>query len=357
MHHTAAGWVGTHWPSGLGCAYTLVPWVLRRPRLLVRRPRRRFIGAPIMTSEVSADDVDPPFLPQTIEYALRQAQVAATAAISEGKTRLAIALPMGRSRKHWNRVADMDGDVTRFESATLAIHFAQIFEGKCIRLVLGMDARPPYIIPWMQDIRIMDSASRRRGINQSHTDEIAEFDAGTTRAIAAEPPLDVLIIGALTLRHRAKLDELLKGVSLETVVVLFNCMLEVPHADSSFPSNFVPAYVCRPGKRCAYMYVGFGPHADGWHIYTETAVFEYEWVGRRDDSWVPTDAALEDVALARGARRHGVDRFWRVVAPGCESGFWPFMTVSCRDILPLPGHLFEKPSTKSAINRRPFGFF
>jgi hypothetical protein len=82
--------------------------------------------------------------------------------------------------------------------------------------------------------------------------------------------------------------------------VLFNFMLEVPHADSSFPSEFVPAYVCRPGKRCAYMYVGFGPHADGWHIYTETTVFEYEWVGRRDDSWVPTEAAVKYVALARG---------------------------------------------------------
>jgi hypothetical protein len=360
MSHNAAGWVSASGPSNLGSAHSLVPWVSRRPRVLARRPRRHLGGACtalVMTSDESADDPDPPFLPQTIEYALGQAQLATTAAMSEGQMRLVIALPMGRSRKNWNRLADMDSDITRFESATLAIHFAQLFEGKRIQLVLGMDARPSYTIPWMQDIRIIDATSRRRDIDHSSINDIPGTDAGAAYPDGAGCRPDVLIIGALTRRHREKLDTLLKDVSRETVVVLINCMLEVPHADSSFPSEFVPVYVCRPGRRCAYMYVGFGPHADGWHIYTETAVFEYEWVGRRDDPWVPTDASIEDVALARGARRHGTERFWRVVAPGCESGFWPFMTVSCRDVLPLPGHLFEKPSTKSAFNRRPFGFF
>lgn len=242
----------------------------------------------------------------------------------------------------------------------LTLHFAELFKGARMRVVLGTDARPEWTIPWMQKLQMLDDAAYGDDVaavvprmdGEEGADGEGEFEIGS------DEPDDVLIIGAVSSSQKKQLDMLLARVAPETAVVLFNCLIELPVAPSPFTPIFKHAYVCRSENKTAVLHVGYGPEANGWHVYTETAIFEYEWVGcRREPDWLPTSTAIEKVVQARGSKRRTINGYWESVASGCESGFWPFCTIACRDVCPVPGSKFEKKGKSQRSNSKPFGFF
>lgn len=284
----------------------------------------------------------PPFIPQTIEYALRCAQAATAAALVAGETRLVVTLPMGRSRRHWYRLSPLDGELVRKESATLALHFAELFKGARIRVVVGVDPEVGWRVPWLERCEVVGG--------KGGWEEDGEARAGE---------VDVVVFGGLVASQRAAFNALLGSVAAESAVVLFNCFMEVPVKKLKDLDSFRPAYVCRSAGKVAVLFVGYGDEAEGWHVYTETAIFEFEWVGRRDADWLPTPDAIERVVQARGCRRRSLGGYWESASPGCESGFWPFHSIASREVLPIPGSRFDlKGKSKSSRgNSKPFGFF
>lgn len=316
-------------------------------------------GAP----DEQGEQHDPPFIPQTIEYALREAQTATAAALMEGHTQLIVELPMGRSRKHWYRMSPMDGELVRAESATLTMHFAEMFSGANIQIVLGYDSRLSYDVEWIQRLDVLDETVLNNAGQaaeyalDSFTDSTGCDSGGSEPDSHSARTPRILIVGALLLSQKGQLDALLAVTPPDTAVVLVNCFLEVPFSRARVSSSFRPVYVCRTMDKMAILFIGYGPEAEGWHIFTETSIFEFEWVGRRPSDWLPTSAGVESVASQRGARRQGINGYYRSVAPACESGFWPFMTISCTLLLPVPGHVLENSRSKSQSQKRPFGFF
>jgi hypothetical protein len=320
---------------------------------------------------------DPPYLPQTIEYAIREAQAATAAGLCDGATRLVVALPMGRSRKQWYRLSGMESELVREESATLALHFAEMFKGARMRIVLGYDSRPPYSVPWVTQLELLEEASvglsaavrasksgRRRfsilgSIRTEDVDSISDGGGDDDGGCDSddEPP-DVLIIASVVAWQRQQLDLVLAQASPETAIILFNCLLDMPTAPSPFPIEFVPAYICRSANKTAHMLAGFGPQADGWHLFTETAIFEFEWIGScSEPGWEPTPSNVDKIAAVRGTKRRSINGYFEVVCRGCESGFWPFMTICSREVLPMPGSYFDKEMKKKSKKPFPLGFF
>lgn len=330
----------------------------RRSRCLFARAQyaRRAAGS-VASTQASPDSYDVPFLPQTIEYALNQAQMATASALQQGHTRLAVALPMGRSRKHWYRLSPPSSELVQAESAILTLHFAELFKGANICVVLGYDSRPPYTISWIQDLRLLGDAARvASNVDRFHilTDNNL---VGETDAVTEQQP-KVLIVGAVCAAQKPQLDVLLKKVDPDIAIVAVNCLLDLPAAPSPFPACFEYVYVCRCRNKAAYLFIGYGPLACSWQIFSEISVFEFEWVAQRDADWEPTDVALDDVLREVGVRRRGINGYWESCAPGRESGFWPFMSIACPNVMPLPGWMFEqKIKKKNNSSKKPFGFF
>jgi hypothetical protein len=319
---------------------------LRRPRASrlprVSTPRANAAASPNDVDDRDDGAADPPFIPQTIEYALRCAQSATVAALVAGDTRLVVTLPMGRSRRHWYRLSPLDGELVRRESALLTLHFAEIFNGARLRVVLGVDAEFGRDIPWMERCDVIGRAE-------------GEGEVGDDA-----PQYDAVVFGGLAVGQRAAFERELARMSSDTAVIMFNCFVEVPVGSVEGLAGFRPAYVCRSSNKTAILFVGYGQEADGWHVYAETAIFEFEWVGRRAaDGWEPTPREVERVLQARGCKRRSIGGYWESVSRGCESGFWPFMTIASREVLPIPGSQFQDRAKGKASkgNSKPFGFF
>lgn len=283
----------------------------------------------------------PHALPQTIEHALLLAQGATRAALEAAPTRaharLAVEVPMGRSRRFWYRMSPPSMAVA--ESATLALHFAQLFRGLRLAVVLGHGIAAAQRVPWVTGVFALD------GLDGAD-DALRDAQVVVVAAAAKEQRAAVQHVSALC-EHSAE------------AVLLFNCFLDVPIAEA-LPPGFRHAYVCRALDKLAVLREEPCEH---WHVFTEIAVFEYEWVGCRsldESEWQPTQDNVERFAMARGAQRKGINGYFETGYSGCEAGFWPFMTIASEKVAPFDGSLMESAARKKAekkANKRPFGFF
>lgn len=290
----------------------------------------------------------PPFIPQTMEFAIRQAQQATADALVSGVTRVRVELPMGRSRKHWYRMSPLSSWYS--EASVHAFHFADMFRGLRVCIVLGTGPGVLHSVPWVDDLRrVKDGAP-------PIPNDLPTGDAGRT----------VVIIAAASTGQRAAVERIVEDVTSAEAVVLLNCFLDAPLKPE--PNGFRTVYACRSYEKCAVLRPAL--EAD-WAVFVEIAVFEYEWVGyhseepvlAHEEEWTPTQRALEQFATSRGAgRKGGISGFYATEYAGCEAGFWPFMTLASREVMPMDGELMDRESRerrdkKKKNSSRPFGFF
>lgn len=271
-------------------------------------------------------------IPQTIEYAIRQAQHATAHALCSGLTHVRVELPMGRSRKHWYRMSPTESWFA--ESSILAFHFAEMFEQLKIVLVLGTGPGVFHPVPWISHVCRVEDVKEH------------QFD----------PETHVVIMAAVQHSQRSHIDTILKSLPNAHAYVLLNSFLDTP-LTQTFPP-FENTYICRALQKAALLKKA---HDENWHHFIEIAVFEYEWVGDKDVK--PSQHAIDNFALERGAKRKGIHGYFQTKFSGCEAGFWPFMTVSCREVLPMDGALLKQLQTENTTEKktkgaaRPFGFF
>eukprot|EP00178_Gracilaria_changii_P012929 TRINITY_DN36414_c0_g1_i1.p1 TRINITY_DN36414_c0_g1~~TRINITY_DN36414_c0_g1_i1.p1 ORF type:complete len:339 (-),score=26.45 TRINITY_DN36414_c0_g1_i1:192-1187(-) len=319
-------------PARLPLAPRCWPRTTRR-RPPPRRPSPTLREVPVQHSIPRPDGDDAAFIPQTIEYALRQAHAATAHALVEGHTNLRVELPMGRTRKHWYRMSPMPASYT--ETALLAFHYATLFTGLCIHLVLTHPSPLTHPVPRVHAVHHTD-----------HHDVLA---------VLSEPQRPeqrrVLVLAALRSQYKSLLAKL---VFVEAdAIILLNSFLEEPLVTPVYP--FVDTYIVRALQKSAVMRAR---HDAPWHVFTDIAVFEYEWVGNCDNSWRPTQRRVENFALQRDAKTKAVNGYWHTPYAGCEAVFWTFMTLACRELLPLDGRVLDQISTeKKQKAQRPFGFF
>lgn len=316
------------------------PFFLTRCCVPASRPIADFTG-----SRPDGEAIDPAFIPQTIEYALRCAQSATAAAFAAEETRVSVTLPMGRSRRHWYRLSPLDGVLVRKENVTLALHFVSMFKGLRIRVVLGMDPDVGWNVPWIERCDVVGEEGKGWG-------------QGVPEEEGSEP--DVVLLGGFVASQKIIFEEELSKIGRDSAVVVFNCFTEVALGKLAIRGldGFKPAYVCRSDNKTALLFVGYGEEADGWNIYTETAIFEFEWVGRRSaELWTPTAKTVDVVVQGRGCKRKAMGGYWESAFAACESGFWPFMTIASPQILPIPGCRFASKVKSSKGSPKPFGFF
>ncbi|PXF44635.1 hypothetical protein BWQ96_05630 [Gracilariopsis chorda] len=273
------------------------------------------------------------FIPQTIEFALRQAHQATADALIAGHTHLRVELPMGRSRKHWYRMSPIAA--SHEESCLLAFHFAELFKGLCIHLVLPQPCTLVHSVPWIHAVHL-----------------VHHHDLFATLAVPPRPDERRVVILAALHDHHLPLIKQLVSINAQAVL-LFNCLLQHPMSEPVPP--FTNVYISRALNKCAIFLNG---HNAPWHVFVEIAVFEYEWVGDCDNEWQPSQRAVERFAVERNAQLKSINGYWRTPYAGCEAGFWPFMSVVCRDVLPVDGRVIAKTrEEKLKKNQRPFGFF
>lgn len=286
----------------------------------------------------------PPFIPQTIEYAIVQAQAATRRALEAGVTYVRVELPMGRSRAHWYVLSPPAAWYE--EASVLAFHFAEMFKGLHISLVLGTGPGVTHPVPWMADVRRLEDDPEPLPIDGA--------------------PRVVIFAGVRPAQRELLLERVAASATAQAVVML-NSMLETPLTQKMAPFRF--AYACRAFHKHAVLRE---THDGAWSIFVEIAVFEYEWVGDRggmsdsasnsggdEGEWMPTQGSIERFAVSRGAFRKKENAYFQTEFAGCEAGFWPFMTICCREVLPLDGRkLDEEERAKQQKNKsKTFGFF
>lgn len=307
------------------------------------QPRQRYArrhwqcptcSTPIPCPRPDAFETEPGFLPQTIEYAIRQSQEATKKALCNGVTQLRIELPMGRSRKHWYVLSPIPSWYE--EASILAFHYAELFVGLHITIVLGSGPGVEHPVPWISELRRIE-------------DETPPLPPPSTRR--------VVIFAAISQDQRGLFEQRLKEIGSPDAVILFCSLFDAP---LSIPcQSFTTCYMCRALDRLAVMKES---HDAFWSVFIEIAVFEYEWVGNKSSEpqhdWHPKQIDVQRFAISRGALKVRESEYLHTKYSGCEAGFWPFMTISCRDVLPLDGELMErKAEIKQKSKAKPFGFF
>lgn len=139
-------------------------------------------------------------------------------------------------------------------------------------------------------------------------------------------------------------------------VILFCSFLKTPLSQKVAPFRIV--YLCRALDKLAVLRER---HDGAWSVFIEIAVFEYEWIGNREETenWTPVQEILERYAFANGASVKKGSAYLETKYSGCEAGFWPFMTIVSRNVLPLDGRMMagEAERKKAKNKSRPFGFF
>lgn len=293
---------------------------------------------------------DPSFLPQTIEYAIGESQRATRDALCAGITNLQIELPMGRSRSHWYVMSPFNTWYP--EASVLAFHYAEMFKGLHISLILGCGPGVTHSVPWISDLyRLEDDIPPDSSLQSTSKNSI-----DTSHRV-------VIFSGIATSQYETfekRLNEIQKD-NVEAIIV-FNCFLNVPLSKIKLPSHFQIAYLCRAFNKLAILK---NSHLSPWSVFIEIAVFEYEWIGNRDDGdgdddkWFPDQEKLERFVCSRGAYQKKATAYMRTDFSGCEAGFWPFMTACCRNVLPYDGDLLEREflAKQEKKKARPFGFF
>lgn len=311
-------------------------FIKRRPRQQLARQHWHCPKCSNIESRPRPDafETEPGFLPQTIEYAIQQSQDATKKALCSGVTQLRIELPMGRSRKHWYVLSPMPSWYE--EASILAFHYAELFNGLHITIVLGSGPGVEHPVPWISELRRIE-------------DE--------TPPLPPSSSWRIVIFAAISQNQRGLFEKRLKEIGNPDVVILFCSFLDAP---LSIPcESFTTCYMCRALDRLAVMKEA---HDAFWSVFIEIAVFEYEWVGNKsiesEYDWLPRRKDVERFAFTRGALKIRESEYLRTNYSGCEAGFWPFMTISCRDVLPLDGGLIEqKAKMKQRSKSKPFGFF
>lgn len=288
----------------------------------------------------------PAYLPQTIEYAVVEAQRCMAEALRDEHRRIIVELPMGRSRKYWYRFSPRD--MWLRESTTLAPHLAEALSGADIRIIVGNASRLPRL-SWVSSFCTLSQ------VTVDPQDFLTNISETTI----------VFIVG-LVHKQQLHLHQLIQQIPESVPIILMNCMMELPYAPSPFPKGFTPVYMCRALKGCAF--ARYGHHAP-WHLFVEIAVFEYEWIrdiqfSDQPDAWVPVQSAIETAALRRGALVKAPHTHYKSPHKGCEAGFWPFMTITFQQTLPLDGVAMHDEARDAAKRRKrkssgskPFGFF
>lgn len=301
-----------------------------------QRAQRRCATCSVPFSSWPRPDVgetEPAFLPQTIEYAVHQAQEATKRALCAGLTHVRVELPMGRSRSHWYVLSPVASWYA--EASILAFHYAELFNGLHISLVLGAGPGVSHPVPWISELRRLE-------------DDTPPAPLSSTR--------HVVIFAAVSDKQYPLLKQRLDEIGSPDAVILFCSFLNVPLSLPFEP--FVICYLCRAFDKLAVMRDAYDAP---WSIFIEIAVFEYEWVGDKPNSskWVPLQETIERFAFANGACHKKGSKYLGTRFSGCEAGFWPFMTISCREVLPLDGALLEQEARKKEekSKSRPFGFF
>lgn len=213
-----------------------------------------------MTNGVStaATEKFPAYIPQTMEWALSQAQSALAAALSDDLRRIIVELPMGRTRKFWTRQAPRDSWLR--ETAVLASHITHFVEGADIRVVLGEKCPPSTCVePWISERHILKSSMT------------ADFLGSTLPADslgATSESTIVFAVGVLNNQQTA-LRKMIETIPESVPLVLFNCFMDVPMDSKLFPPEFVPTYMCRSLKRCAFARYG---HRAPYHVFVEVSL-------------------------------------------------------------------------------------
>lgn len=288
----------------------------------------------------------PPFIPQTMECALKAAQDAALHALSDGLRRIIVELPMGRIRKYRYQLAPQQHWLR--ESGLLASHFVEALRSADVRVVVSECCDPSSCtqkwITCKQPLRSADCETLLKQVGES----------------------TIVVLVGVPGRHVSYLERICGKVPDTVPVVLFNCLMDMPMNSSAFKAvpTFEPTYMCRSLKRSVFSRFG---HRQPWHLFLEIAVFEYDWIANvpnsEDESYVPTLESIERVAEIRGAVRKGNSTYYQQIQPGCEAGFWPFMSLAANYILPLDGSTYLEDidpgwqKRKAAKPSRPFGFF
>lgn len=296
------------------------------------------------------EHTDPAFLPQTIEYAIRQAQHATRDALCAGLTHLQVELPMGRSRSHWYA---MSPSATWYKEASiLAFHYAELFQGLHISLVLGNGPGVTHPVPWISDLRRLED-------EPPESAPATSLSEPTSSSPSPAASGQVVIFAGINESQRdlfhSRLEQLEHNSDVKGVI-LFCSFLETPLSHSFAPFHLT--YLCRPFKKLALLRDG---HNAPWSVFIEIAVFEYEWVGDREASsnWIPVQETLERFVFSNGAFVKRESAYLATKYCGCEGGFWPFMTICSREVLPLDGVTLEREAEvkKKKARARPFGFF
>ncbi|CAN8068356.1 unnamed protein product [Agarophyton chilense] len=240
---------------------------------------------------------------------------------------------MGRTRKHWYRMSPIAA--SHAETALLAFHYATLFKGLCIHLVLTHAAPLTHPVPWVHAVYHID-----------HHDVIAALSK------PQRPEQHRVIILAAVRSKHASLLKSLASVKADAIILL-NSFLDEPLASPVHP--FVDTYVVRAMHKSAVM---LSDYDAPWQVFIEISVFEYEWVGDCDNQWRPSQWRVDNFAFNRHAQTKSMNGYWRTPYAGCEAGFWPFMTLACRELLPLDGRILAKiKEEKKRKAQRPFGFF
>lgn len=312
------------------------------PRTSSRSPCHHRIRHPTASSsyippKVRPDALAPASLPQTIEYAIRQAQYATAQALIENVTHLRIELPMGRSRKHWYAMSPLSSWYT--ETAILVFHYAELFRGLSIHIVLAEETGMLHHVPWIHTIYRLN-------------------DPHLLQSLTKPPESDdkrVVILAAFKPQHSHLLNQLCSVPA--QAIILFNSFLTNPLSIAVTP--FIDTYIVRALNKSAVM---LGAHQASWNVFVEIAVFHYEWVGDcASNEWRPSQKLVNKFAAQREARQKLIKGYWKTEFAGCEAGFWPFMTISCRQVAPLDGRILAKKkkdkNEKKKRIPRPFGFF
>lgn len=341
-----------------------------------------------------------PFIPQTIEFAIRQAQRATAEALSSGEKFVRVELPLGRARSHWYLLSPIPAWYS--EASVLAFHFAEMFRGSCISVVVGSGPGISHPVPWIADVRVLDDETPRHipnaglaaamgaaavaneHVSDNESTKIIEEDPQAGDGLVGESGsvedglikglddtenvvLDgnvprVTIFTSVTGKQQALLQKRVDEASeSEDAIIIFCSFLDVSLSRPILDPLPRPCYICRAYDKLAIQKDG---HEEDWSVFIEIAVFEYEWVGNRQFSgtWHPTQENLERFAYSQGATHKKGTAYLTSQYGGCEAGFWPFMTISCRELLPFDGQLIEeeervKAERSKAKKGRPFGFF
>lgn len=302
-------------------------------------------------SESAADF--PPYIPQTMETALAEAQSALMYALSEGLRRVVVELPLGRIRKYWSTLAPID--VCYREAGILVGHFLQPFKTADIRVVYDPISGCSCPVTWIR--------------------ECVSITCDLSSPLSADSFDDssLVVFSGIQSQHSQIIHDLLNTCLPPHVpVLLLNCFLDMPFNRHLYvPSFNVPTsivYFCRARNHTCVSRYG---HLSPWHIFVEIAAFEYEWIQDiipKDDCDtsnildIPSEEVVSLMARQNNCLPRGRSVFYSSVASGREAGFFPFMTLAAKYITPLDGNTYRDvldPGYRKRKNRAntPFGFF